>query len=58
MQRAALREALLRRTGIVTNTGIRNGPGSAAHQAVKNGPLRCFWERAEGGKEFLPNAQI
>src|SRR4051795_1951351 len=41
MQRVALREALLCRTGIVPNTGAWYGPGSAAHQAVKDGPLRC-----------------
>src|SRR4051794_9109709 len=41
MQRVALREALLRRTGIVSNAGVRYGPGSAAHQAAKSGPLRC-----------------
>src|SRR3954452_6137934 len=34
-------EALLRRTGIITNTGAWDGPGSAAHHAVKNGALRC-----------------
>src|SRR5205085_1866538 len=33
--------ALLRRTGIAPNTGVRYGPGSAAHHAVKNGALRC-----------------
>ena len=31
----------LRRAGTVADAGVRNGPGSAAHQAVKNGPLRC-----------------
>src|SRR4051812_25967937 len=38
---AMRRAALLRRTGIVPNTGVRYGPGSAAHHAVKNGALRC-----------------
>src|SRR4051812_14009704 len=33
--------ALLRRAGTFTNTGVRYGPGSAAHHAVKNGALRC-----------------
>src|ERR1700733_10846276 len=32
---------LLRRTGTVPNAGVRDGPGSAAHQAAKSGPLRC-----------------
>jgi hypothetical protein len=41
MQRVALREALLRRAGTVPNTGVRYGPGSAAHHAVKNGALHC-----------------
>ena len=40
---AMQREALLRRTGIVTNAGVRvwYGPGSAAHHAVKDGALHC-----------------
>jgi hypothetical protein len=41
MQRAALRGVMLRRTGTVPSTGVRYGPGSAAHHAVKNGALRC-----------------
>src|SRR3954462_167729 len=32
---------MLRTTGIVPDTALWYGPGSAAHQAVKNGPLRC-----------------
>jgi hypothetical protein len=35
MQRVALREALLRRTGIVPNTGARYGPGSAMHRSAR-----------------------
>jgi hypothetical protein len=31
----------LRRTGTVPNTGVRDGPGSAAHHAAKGGALRC-----------------
>src|ERR1700745_2400588 len=31
----------LRRAGTVSNAGVRYGPGSAAHHAVKNGALRC-----------------
>ena len=31
----------LRRAGTVQNTGVRYGPGSAAHHAVKDGVLRC-----------------
>ena len=30
-----------RRAGTVPTTGVRYGPGSAAHHAVKNGALRC-----------------
>src|SRR6195952_3781664 len=31
----------LRRAGTVPHAGVRYGPGSAAHHAVKNGALRC-----------------
>src|SRR4051794_2640340 len=31
----------LRRTGTVPSAGVWYGPGSAAHQAAKSGPLRC-----------------
>src|SRR3954470_11315788 len=31
----------LRRAGIVPDSGVPYGPGSAAHQAAKSGPLRC-----------------
>jgi hypothetical protein len=34
-------EALLRRTGIVPNSGARYGPGSAAHRFAKSYALRC-----------------
>ena len=37
---AAQRAALLRRAGIVPDTAVRYGPGSAAHQAAK-GAARC-----------------
>jgi hypothetical protein len=33
--------ALLRRTATVPTTGVRYGPGSAAHHAAKSGALRC-----------------
>src|SRR3954464_2690679 len=46
------REALLRRTGIVQNSGAWYGPGSAAHQAVKDGPLRCVRGTEENRKIF------
>jgi hypothetical protein len=39
MQRVALREALLRRTGTVPNAGARYGPGSAAHRSAR--ATRC-----------------
>jgi hypothetical protein len=39
MRRAALREALLRRTGTVPNTSARYGPGSAAHRSAS--ATRC-----------------
>src|SRR5882724_12543746 len=32
----------LRRTGTVTNTALRYGPGSAAHHAAKDGALRSI----------------
>src|SRR4051794_24747599 len=35
MQRVALREALLRRTGTVPSAGVRDGPGSAAHRSAR-----------------------
>jgi hypothetical protein len=31
----------LRRAGTLPSAGVRYGPGSAAHHAVKNGALRC-----------------
>ena len=31
----------LRRAGTIPNTGVRYGPGSAAHHAAKSGALRC-----------------
>jgi hypothetical protein len=31
----------LRSAGTVPNTGVRYGPGSAAHHAAKSGALRC-----------------
>src|SRR5438270_7374729 len=33
----------LRRAGTVPSAGVRDGPGSAAHHAVKDGALRCVW---------------
>jgi hypothetical protein len=33
-------EVLLRRTGIVKNTALRYGPGSAAHRSAKSYALR------------------
>jgi hypothetical protein len=54
MQRVALREALLRRTGTVPSAGVRYGPGSATHQAAKGGPLRC----ARGTKTGLEQAGL
>ena len=41
MQHAVLHGVMLRRTGIVTGDLLCYGPGSAAHQAAKSGPLRC-----------------
>src|ERR1700750_3285369 len=38
--------ALLRRTGTLPDSGVRYGPGSAAHHAVKNGALRCVRDTA------------
>jgi hypothetical protein len=32
---------LLRRTGTVKDTGVRYGPGSAAHRAAECGALHC-----------------
>jgi hypothetical protein len=34
-------EALLRRTGTAPNTGVRYGPGSAAHRSAKGYALHC-----------------
>src|SRR4051794_9944220 len=50
MQRVALREALLRRTGTVPNAGARYGPGSAAHRFAR--ATRC----AASGEHGFVNA--
>ncbi|MEA2823159.1 MAG: hypothetical protein QOJ86_5163 [Bradyrhizobium sp.] len=67
MQRAALREALLRRTGTVPNAGVRDGPGSAAHRSARaprcaaSGARKsvraCSPERSEI-RVFLPRGDI
>jgi hypothetical protein len=43
----------LRRTGTVPNTGVRDGPGSAAHHAAKSGALRCVRGTELGQINFL-----
>ena len=42
----------LRRAGTAPNTGVRYGPGSAAHHAAKSGALRCV--RGTSGLQAAP----
>jgi hypothetical protein len=48
----------LRRTGTVPNTGVRDGPGSAAHHAAKGGALRCVRGTGLGQQLFDGKPQM